>query len=206
MAQWGPPPIATVAHLGVNIHEADPAALPAGLLPADPYFVTLGTIEPRKGHDLLLDVWEVLARQIKHPPTLLICGTRGWNNRAVFDRLDRLPSGGPVREMAGLTDGAVAALVSGAQAMLCPSRAEGFGLPAVEAAARGVPVICNDLPVYREVIGNTPIYLAETCRYQWADAIRALTNKTTTTKSDASHGVFVAPRWQDHFRVVLESV
>lgn len=205
MAQWGPPPAAKVAHLGVEYHKPDPAALPAGLPPNGPYFVTVGTIEPRKGHALLLDVWDELARQMNFPPTLLICGSRGWKNRAVFDRLDRLPSDGPVRELSGLSDGAVAALVSGARAMLCPSRAEGFGLPAVEAAARGVPVICNDLPVYREIIGGTPIYLKETSGYQWSNAIRALTDDTIITKPDGSHSFFVAPTWENHFLSVLGS-
>lgn len=206
MAQWGPPPVAAVAHLGVERHEPDPAALSAGLPPGNPYFVTLGTIEPRKGHDILLDVWDDLARQMETPPTLLICGARGWSNRAVFDRLDRLPPGGPVRELNGLTDGAIAALVAGARAMLCPSRTEGFGLPAVEAAARGIPVICNDLPVYREVIGDIPIYLKETGHYSWGNMIRALTCATMGTKPDGSRGVFVAPTWKDHFRSVLGPV
>ncbi len=205
MTRWGPPPAAVVAHLGVEPAMPDHDALPPGLPPSRPYFVTLGTIEPRKGHDLLLDVWDDLARRMDAPPPLLICGTRGWNNRAVFDRLDRLASGGPVRELNGLSDGAVAALVAGARALLCPSRAEGFGLPAVEAAALNVPVICADLPVYREVLNNTPIYLYEADRYQWRDAIISMIDNKDGAKPVRSRDIFVAPTWEDHFRRVLET-
>ncbi|MFC6688982.1 hypothetical protein [Jhaorihella thermophila] len=73
----------------------------------------------------MLDVWG----DMTDPPQLLICGARGWNNDAVFDRLDRLDRNGPIRELPGLSDRQVAAILQGARALLFPSRAEGFGLP-----------------------------------------------------------------------------
>lgn len=203
MAEWGAPPEGVVAHLGVPPPVPDRAALTVGLPPAGPYFVTLGTIEPRKGHDLLLDVWDALAQQMTSPPTLLICGARGWNNRAVFDRLDQLHPNGPVRELTGLNDNAIAALLAEAQALLCPSKAEGFGLPAIEAVALDVPVICSDLPVYREVLGDIPVYLKETDCYQWCDAIKTLSKGTSIRGRDRSDSGFNLPTWENHFDSIM---
>ncbi|MGR3661735.1 MAG: glycosyltransferase family 1 protein, partial [Paracoccaceae bacterium] len=90
MSPWGQVPDITVAPLGVRLVPPQSSALP-NPVPKQPYFVTLGTIEPRKNHSLLLDIWENLAK-ISKPPHLYIIGQRGWNNRAVFDRLDAKPA------------------------------------------------------------------------------------------------------------------
>ena len=134
LVRFGRVPPGRVARLGVPVPVPVPAEVPAGLDLSTPYCVVLGTIEPRKNHALLLDIWEKL------PPEaglrLLVLGGRGWRNEAVFRRLDALAPGGRVVERAGLSDGAVAAVLAGARALLFPTFAEGTGLPALEAAAR----------------------------------------------------------------------
>lgn len=195
-----PPTI--VAHLGVSVPV--PGALLAGLDTGRPWFVALGTIEPRKGHDLLLDLWdEMQADPGPGTPRLLICGARGWNNRAVFDRLDRLAPDGLVLEMPGLDDGRVAALLQDASGLLFPSRAEGYGLPPLEAAALGVPVVCTDLPPLRELLGDYPVYAAETDRYLWRNAIGNLATGGGRTGTVPARGGFTPPGWADHFNTVL---
>ena len=202
MQRWGALPRLVVAHLGVPVPI--PGALPAGVDPARPRFVTLGTIEPRKGHDLLLDVWQQMQTDLgAATPQLLICGARGWNNKPVFDRLDALRPGGAVREMPGLPDAQIAALLAGSRGLLFPSRAEGFGLPAAEAAALGVPVVCSDLPAIREVLGDIPVYANETDRYQWRNAIESLTKGREQESQAAAKSVFAPPTWADHFNTVL---
>lgn len=193
-----------VSHLGVDVPSPDSTQVPSSLVVDAPYFVTLGTIEPRKGHDLLLDVWDDLAKETP-VPGLIICGSRGWENKLVFDRLDRLPPTGPIREVSGLSDAAIAALMVKSCGVLCPSRAEGFGLPPMEAAALGVPVICNDLPVYREILGDIPVYVSETDRYQWGSSIKRLAKRGKGGISAISEHDFVPPTWQDHFNIVLRS-
>lgn len=193
-----------VAHLGVDRPKPDPAALPDGLPPVRPYFVTLGTIEPRKNHALLLDVWEDLARADGPVPELLVCGARGWRNETVFARLDALPSGGPVRECPGLSDGAVAALIEGAAGLLQPSFAEGFGLPPVEAAALGTPVVCGDLAVYHEVLGDIPVYLSPVDRVSWLKQIKNLAREDGRISGTGTQSGFVPPSWRDHFDIVLK--
>ena len=163
LARLGRCPTGLVAKLGVPIPQPDDSEPPHA-----PYFVTLGTIEPRKNHALLLDVWEKLPAP---RPMLYILGSRGWENHAVFARLDRLPPDAGITELHGLTDGAVAALLAGATAFLFPSHAEGFGLPPLEAASLGTPVIAANLAVTKELLGDKAVYLDPCDSYSWLETI-----------------------------------
>lgn len=164
------------APIGTALAEARPDEIPADLPCDRPYFVALGTIEPRKNHAVLLDAWARLAERTPPAamPRLLILGRRGWENAVVFRRLDALAPSGAVIERAGLTDGAVAALLDGARALLMPSRAEGFGMPLAEAAGRGLPVLAAPLPAAREVLGEAGTWLDPDAPGPWADAAAAL--------------------------------
>jgi len=199
MAPWGAVPQGIVAHLGTVPPLAVPDALPKGLPPEGPYFVTVGTIEPRKNHALLLDIWEQLGPDA---PVLLICGGRGWNNDAVFDRLDRLGPDARVREVTGLSDGALMALVQGAHALLFPSHAEGFGLPAVEALQLGTPVLCNDTAIFREILAKKAVYIDALDQETWQKTIN---NWSKQAQSALRVDGFEAPTWADHFNIVLRS-
>ena len=201
MRHWGEPPHAVIAPLGVDVPQPDLDALPKGLDLDKPYFVTVGTIEPRKNHALLLDVWEELAAG--DPPQLFICGSRGWKNEEVFARLDALPTDSPVKELPDLSDAAMAALVKNARALIFPSEAEGYGLPPIEAAALGTPVICLDLPVYRETLGDIPVYLKATDRYLLTDIVQSLSKGPKAEQNEISPGAFMPPSWDDHFRLAL---
>ena len=196
-------PPGEIAHIGVDLAAPDPATIP----PYEPYFVTLGTIEPRKNHTFLLDVWEALAERPPATglPRLLILGTRGWCNEALFARLDAHPlRGTAIEERAGLSDGAVAALVAGAAGLLFPSLAEGFGLPPLEAAARGVPVVAAPLPVYRETLGDIGVYLPVTDRYSWVKTIEGLAEERLRAERTAPLRPAVdSPTWEAHFKAVL---
>ncbi len=181
-----------VTPLGVDLCAPDAGALPPDVPQDEVFFVVLGTIEPRKNHAILLDAWERLGQDA---PWLFICGARGWRNEAVFERLDHRPY--RVREVAGLSDGAVAALLLRARALLFPSLAEGFGLPAIEAAARGTPVICSDLAVFREVLGNAATFLDPHDAAAWAAAVSRFTSHPPPRNA------IPAPKWHDHFKIAL---
>lgn len=200
------PPCVT-AHLGVDFAVPDPALLPPLVKLDQPYFVALGTIEPRKNHAVLLDVWDDLARRLPDGvrlPELHIVGNRGWNNVAVFDRLDTHPPAG-VYEHNALPDSAVAALLQSATALLCPSHAEGFGLPLVEAAALGTPVICAPLPVYREFLGGLPIYVGKSDLYHWGRAVSdcAQLSAPQEERNAAAKDIRAKLTWESHFNIVL---
>jgi glycosyltransferase involved in cell wall biosynthesis len=195
LARAGRVPPGVTAPLGVALPAAD-APLPAGPDPARPWFLALGTIEPRKNHALLLDLWEMLPDAPR--PQLVIAGTRGWAERALFARLDAHRGGaGGVWELSGLADGAVGRLLRGARALLFPSLAEGFGLPPVEAATVGTPVVCSDLPVHREILGDYPVYANPADAYAWRDHVLRLA-RTAERRPPRP-----APAWDAHFDTVL---
>lgn len=201
-AEFGRVPPAIVVPLGIDPPTAELDRIPPGLRLNRPYFVVLGTIEPRKNHALLLDLWSELSatRPSDDMPRLFIVGPRGWNNEAVFARLDAHPA--HVRELGALDDGALAALIAGAQALLMPSLAEGFGLPPGEALALGCPVIAADLPVYREVFGNNVVYLDPHDLYLWVAKISDYAQEKRTAPIKATG----LPTWQAHFKSVLRSL
>jgi glycosyltransferase involved in cell wall biosynthesis len=205
MAPRGTVPETLVVWLGISEHAPDPDfSLPAGYDPNRPAFITIGTIEPRKNHMFLLDLWAEMARDMDsgQVPQLLICGARGWNNADVFARLDSDPLVGlHVFEVAGLTDAQIAALLPTMCGALFPSHAEGFGLPPAEALAAGVPIICNRLDVYIEILGDNPVYAKVRDGYLWRQEIERLTS--SRSNGQITHRKFQPPTWQAHFNAVL---
>ena len=201
LGRMGRVPPAGVAPLGLDIAAPRPDELPPGLDATPPYFVTIGTIEPRKNHVLLLNLWDKL-QQNGNPPQLFVIGSRGWENEEVFRRLDRKPP--RVAELNDLSDGAVSALLKDAAALLFPSHAEGFGLPPAEAAALGVPVICSDLPVLREMLGDYPTYLPPTDAAAWESAVRQRAGRVDAVDSKQNTGKTpgLLPNWDSHFKIV----
>ncbi len=197
MYDWGRVPSAIVAHLGTIKPLVDTNTLPPGLPVDQPYFVVVGTIEPRKNHVFLLDIWDEMGA--KAPP-LFVCGSRGWHNEAVFSRLDQMTIVNNVFELSGLDDVALATLVKGSAGMLFPSYAEGYGLPPLEALTMGTRVLCNDLQVLREVLGNKPVYASVCDRYLWINTIKSwATDPPKVLEGDP----FTGPSWSDHFKTVL---
>ena len=192
-ADMGRVPPITTALLGIDVPEVDPDFL----VPKAPYFVCVGTIEPRKNHALLFDIWDDWGPDA---PPLIVCGKRGWNNDAVFARLDAgIPQ---IVEMNDLSDGQIGALLQNATAMLFPSYSEGFGLPPAEALALGCRVLCADLPVYGEILGNHAVYASHLDRYLWEKTIK----KLATAVSGDQTSQYDPPTWAAHFKAVLTAV
>ncbi len=160
-------PIA-VAHLGTEL--AGPVA---PMICERPYFVCVATIESRKNHLLLLNIWRrMVEEQGERAPLLHLVGKRGWENEQVVDMLERCPAlQGVVVEHHDLADDTMRAMVAGARAVLLPSFAEGFGMPVAEALAAGVPVIVSDIAALREVGGDVPDYLDPLDGLGWRAAI-----------------------------------
>lgn len=202
------PPI-HVAHLGVGVDYFLNGDNRTTLDLPKPYFVLLGTIEPRKNHSHILDVWEALEAELSEQemPHLVICGRRGWMSEDVFERLDSSPQRGRfLHEFNNLDDSQVMSVLQGAAGCLFPSFSEGFGLPAAEAAALGIPLICNTLPVFREFLADIPIYVNVTDSYAWKQVIIELAQQSQAggDSQGQEHARFVPPTWESHFNVVLK--
>ena len=184
-----------VVHPGLA--NLTPGVAPQGPWTGRPYFVAIGTIEPRKNIAFLLDLWKSFANE--PAPHLLLCGRRGWLNEDVFARLDQKPA--HVHELPDVADPAMWGLLGQSKGLLFPSFAEGFGYPAVEAAALGTPVLCSDLPVFREVLGDYAIYASLSDRYLWRNNIEQLAQERQDQSSQPNlAGSFQPPTWQEHFK------
>ena len=196
-----PPPPITVAPLGIAAPEVE--APPVALRP---YFVVLGTIEPRKNHLLLLHLWRQMAAALgPAAPRLVVIGRRGWENENIIDMLERCVAiDGIVRETGPLPDREVASLLRGSRALLFPSFAEGFGLPLAEALALGVPVIASDLPALREVGGAVPDYLDPLDGAAWRNAVAdyARPDGLARRAQLARLAGWRPPSWSEHFAIL----
>lgn len=186
-----------------------PAAMPAPLNTAPlahPYFVVLGTIEPRKNHLLLLQLWRRLVEELGDAaPRLVVIGQRGWECEQAVDLLDRCPPlRGFVLEQSHCDDRALATWLRHARALLFPSFVEGFGLPLVEALALQVPVIASRLPVFREIAGDIPEALDPLDGPAWRQAILDYMQPDglrPRLQRQRMRG-YVAPTWPNHFAAV----
>jgi len=202
LANLGRVPRAVVAPLGVTLATPDPSQLPKDLTLEDPYFVTIGTIEPRKNHRLLLDIWESLAQTGGPLPRLLILGNRGWADPALLSRLDRGVPG--VQVLSGLSDAAMAAVLQGSRALVFPSLAEGFGLPPFEAAGMGIAVISSNLSVIRDGLLDYPVYLDPMDSYSWMETI--LGHSLGERPKEIKRLGVEVPSWEKHFNSVLRDL
>jgi glycosyltransferase involved in cell wall biosynthesis len=124
-------------------------------------FTIFCTIEPRKNHILLLNVWrEIINSGAADIPKLSIIGRRGWNNEDVFRLLDKSPAIKKyVTVFDSLKDEDMIKEIKSSRATLFPSFGEGWGLPIVESMAMGIPVICSDIPVHRECSQGLATYI-----------------------------------------------
>lgn len=128
----------------------------------NPYFLSVGTLEPRKNLSALIEAFVSLKQAGELPDhRLLIVGSRGWRGRRLHALLDKSERYG-VTWPGFVADEDLAALYSAAEAFVFPSLYEGFGIPVAEARACGAPVIASDLPELREAAGDAAIFVEPT--------------------------------------------
>jgi glycosyltransferase involved in cell wall biosynthesis len=197
-----PLPPTVVAHLASGVTPRPLAPRPL----AEPYFVMLGTIEPRKNHWFILHVWRRLVEQLgSAAPKLVVIGRRGWECENVIDMLERCESlKGVVIEEAHCSDEQLHAYLQHAQALLFPSFVEGYGMPLAEALALKVPVLASDLGVFHEIADDIPDYLDPLDGPGWLARIQAYTRVDSPERAAQMTRIerFREPTWTEHFEHV----
>ena len=153
-------------HLGADLSNSAPSlgwpegypAVQTALDNGTPTFLMVGTVEPRKGHAEVLEAFDRLWAA-GHLMNLVVVGKEGW---MVGDTLARFRSHERLGEtffwLDAASDECLEDLYQRATCLIAASEGEGFGLPLIEAARHGVPMIARDLPVFREVAGDAAYY------------------------------------------------
>jgi glycosyltransferase involved in cell wall biosynthesis len=130
--------------------------LPCGLK-ASRYALMVGTIEPRKGHQLLIDIWRELLREglpQRHSFCLVFVGRDGWKTDHLKPQIAQLSVGGSLVHLSDISDQMLHDLYDSAAFCLLPSLAEGFGLPLIEAFSHGKTIITSTGGALPEVAGD----------------------------------------------------
>ena len=155
-----PPESVEVILLGVDpcfrpltFKESEPTLARYGL--NRPYLLFVGTREPRKGLDTLLEAYGRLA--VKHPHELVLVGAAGWGEPEGTPEARPAAWRDRVRVLDYVPNQDLPAVYSGAAALALPSRYEGFGLPVLEAMACGVPVVCSNAASLPEAAGGAAL-------------------------------------------------
>jgi glycosyltransferase involved in cell wall biosynthesis len=154
-----PPGKITVIHHGVDpIFLGQPKTGASGLAVSRsidrPFFLSVGTIEPRKNHAFLIEALHAWRKQTGEDMLLVIAGRPGWGAERVERTVRELRAGQWVRMPGYVERDILHSLYCACRAVLLTPLYEGFGLPALEAMACGAPVLASDIPALREVLGG----------------------------------------------------
>lgn len=122
------------------------------------YFIQVGTIQPIKNYDLTLNAFERIIK--KHPEVaLVVVGSYGWKSKNTLQKLEALSKKGVLAHFENIETFLLLSLIKHAEALLFPSKIEGFGLPPIEALMmRTVPIV-SDIPVFREVLEKHAVFV-----------------------------------------------
>jgi len=123
-----------------------------------PYFLFVGTIEPRKNVDTLLTAWEGMPEDFRRRYDLVIAGMAGWRSEGTMNRLLQAKRDNKSIQYHGyVPETDMPALTAGAFAFVYPSLYEGFGIPVAQAMAAGRPVITSNISSLPEVAGDAAL-------------------------------------------------
>lgn len=148
-----------VIHLGVTPLAAPEtrAVLAAVGLDDRPYFLFVGTLEPRKNLRRLLRAWASLPASVRDGHQLVVAGGSGWGGVDIATLANELGIARDVVVTGYVSDDRLATLYAHARFLAMPSLYEGFGLPLVEAMSCGVPVLTSNVSSLPEVAGDAGV-------------------------------------------------
>jgi len=173
-------------------------------------FTIVSTIEPRKNHLMLLEIWrEFVFAGLENIPKLVIIGDRGWHNTNTFEFIDKCTAIHPyIEEVSDVGDDAMINYIRESKATLFPTYGEGWGLPVVESMALGVQVICSDLSVLRECSDNMAEYIEIHDKRKWIAEIlrfsRMGVEACLGVQAKLSH--FKPTRWEESFLKLIQHI
>ncbi|MBV8375926.1 MAG: glycosyltransferase family 4 protein, partial [Verrucomicrobia bacterium] len=197
-------------HLGADLRASLPTTGISGdgaaileKLRSRPSFLMVGTLEPRKGHRQALDAMERLwADEVN--ANLVLVGKLGWRSNNLEQRIQQHPeNGNRLFWLDGISDEMLEEVYRNSSALLAASEAEGFGLPLIEAAKHGLPIVARDIAVFREVAGEHAYYFGGDDPQALANALRAWLSLGNAVPSSARIAWLT---WKQSSRQLLDVV
>lgn len=170
------------------------------------YILYLGTIEPRKNLEQLVEAYGRLNEKVHKDCALVLAGGKGWKDQEILRAVESAQMSNLDVIMTGyITDDEKAALYSNACCFILPSHYEGFGMSLLEAMQYKVPVLASNIPVFNEVAGGAAIYFDKDAAGDIASKISLVLNdpglrKDLLTKSKMQLEKF---NWEENARRVL---
>jgi len=130
---------------------------------SESFILFVGTIEPRKNISSLLKAFKILKTKYGISHQLVLAGAMGWRTHQIFKDFKKLSfKEREVKFLGYVEEEDLIKLYCGADLLVIPSFYEGFGIPAIEAVACGVPVVASDIAVFREVLGEAAVFAEPT--------------------------------------------
>lgn len=124
-----------------------------------PFILFLGTVEPRKNIDNLIDAYALMSEKLRQEYSLVIAGREGWYANGVVEHIKQARREGlDIKHIGYVTDEAKAALYQSASLFVTASRYEGFGMPVLESMSYGAPCALSDIPVFKEIAKGAALY------------------------------------------------
>ena len=174
-------------------------------LPAN-YILYVGTIQPRKNLDTLIEAFSLLKRKGAFAGKLVIVGRKGWLYDRLFSRIKELNLDGEVIFTGFVPDEDLPFIYDGARVFVYLSLFEGFGLPPLEAMACGVPVITSNTTSLPEVVGDAGIAVPPLAIEQVAAALLRVLESEETAAAMREQGLARARSfsWENAARQTLD--
>lgn len=172
----------------------------------DSYILYVGTIQPRKNLNMLIEAYSLLRREGSTTHKLVIVGRKGWLYETLFARISELGLGDDVIFSGFVPDEELPDLYDGACLFVYLSLFEGFGLPPLEAMARGVPVVTSNTTSLPEVVGEAGITVPPGSLDDVVAGMRRVLTDSILAKHLSSSGKMRARQfsWQQTARLTLE--
>ena len=194
LARWVPsaPPRTAVVPLATSPTLLTAVAEPVPQLLDRPFALVVGDPSPRKNLPLVVDAWHQVVEQVPGA-VLVVVGPDSWGETVHGARFAELVDAGSLVRLTGLPDAPLRWCYENAAVVLCPSLAEGFGLPALEGLDLGAPVVTSQDPALVEATGDAAAHLPGDDPRPWVEqSVAAL--RLGRAAHDASRGERPAPR------------
>lgn len=165
----------------------------------------VGTVEPRKGHAQALAAFEQLWNE-GLDVNLVIVGKYGWIMERFLETLRHHPElGRRLFWLDGISDEYLEKVYTSCKCLIAASKAEGFGLPLVEAAQHNMPIIARDIPVFREVAGDHAFYFKGDEPLDLASAIKEWLELYRENRHPGSDGIQCLT-WKESTKNLLDVI